>query len=77
MLIRILCNKLLVSRATSQLASCSEPSRADSLFLRATKIGLTRARSERRASPSRAELLRARPVRAFFLALIESIYMSS
>jgi hypothetical protein len=60
MLIKILCNKLLLGRATSQLASCTEPSRAGSLFSRAKKIGSARARSERRADPSRAELLRAR-----------------
>jgi hypothetical protein len=60
MLIKILCNKLLLGRATSQLASCTEPSRAGSLFSRATKTGSARARSERRAGPSRAELLRAR-----------------
>jgi hypothetical protein len=60
MLIKILCNKLLLDRATSQLASCTEPSRAGSLFSRATKTGSARARSERRAGPSRAELLRAR-----------------
>jgi hypothetical protein len=60
MLIKILCNKLLLDRATSQLASCTEPSRAGSLFSRATKTGSARARSERRADPSRAELLRAR-----------------
>ena len=60
MLIKILCNKLLLGRATSQLASCTEPSRAGSLFSRATKTGSARARSERRADPSQAELLRAR-----------------
>jgi hypothetical protein len=60
MIIMILCNKLLLGRATSQLASCTEPSRAGSLFSRATKTGSARARSERRAGPSRAELLRAR-----------------
>jgi hypothetical protein len=60
MLIKILCNKLLLGRATSQLASCTEPSRAGSLFSRARKTGSARARSERRAGPSRAELLRAR-----------------
>ena len=60
MLIKILCNKLLLGRATSQLASCTEPSRAGSLFSRARKTGSTRARSERRAGLSRAELLRAR-----------------
>jgi hypothetical protein len=56
----ILCNKLLLDRATSQLASCSEPSRVSSLFSRATKTDLARARSECRAGPNRAELLRAR-----------------
>jgi hypothetical protein len=60
MVIKILCNKLLLGRATSQLASCTEPSRAGSLLSRATKTGSARARSERRAGPSRAELLRAR-----------------
>jgi hypothetical protein len=64
MLIKILYNKLLLGRATSQLASCTEPSRADSLFSRATKTGSARARSMRRAGPSRAELLRARARRA-------------
>jgi hypothetical protein len=59
MLIKILCNKLLLGRA-SQLVSCTEPSRAGSLFSRATKIGSARARSERRAGSSGAELLRAR-----------------
>jgi hypothetical protein len=54
MLIKILCNKLLLDRATSQLASCTEPNRAGSLFSRATKTGSARARSERRAGPSRA-----------------------
>jgi hypothetical protein len=54
MLTKILCNKLLLGRATSQLASCTEPSRAGSLFLRATKIDSVRDRSERRAGPSRA-----------------------
>jgi hypothetical protein len=60
MLIKILCNKLLLGRATSQLASCTEPSRAGSLFSRARKTGSARARSERRAGLSRVELLRAR-----------------
>jgi hypothetical protein len=60
MLTMIVCNKLLLSRATSQLASCSEPSRAGSLFSRAIKTGSAQARSERRAGPSRADLLRAR-----------------
>jgi hypothetical protein len=60
MLIKILYNKLLFGRATSQLASCTEPSRAGSLFSRARKTGSARARLERRAGPSRAELLRAR-----------------
>jgi hypothetical protein len=46
----ILCNKLLLGRATS---------RAGSLFSRAKKTGSARTRSERRAGPSRAELLRA------------------
>jgi hypothetical protein len=60
MLIKILCNKLLLGRATSQLASCNESSRVGSLFSRARKTGSVRARSERRAGPSRAKLLRAR-----------------
>jgi hypothetical protein len=74
MLIKILCNKLLLGRATSQLASCTEPSRAGSLFSRATKTGTARARSERRAGPRRAELLRARASlssSSFFPALAE------
>jgi hypothetical protein len=50
----------LLGRATSQLASCTEPSRAGSLFSRARKTGSARACSEHRAGPSRAELLRAR-----------------
>jgi hypothetical protein len=33
----ILYKKILLGRATSQLTSCSEPSRAGSLFSRATK----------------------------------------
>jgi hypothetical protein len=53
MLIKILYNKLLLGRATSQLASCTESNRAGSLFSRARKTGSTRARSERRASPNR------------------------
>jgi serine/threonine protein phosphatase PrpC len=73
MLIKILCNKMLLDRATSQLASCTEPSRAGSLFSRATKTGSARARSERRAGPSRVELLRARASSSsssFFPALV-------
>jgi hypothetical protein len=56
MVIKILCNKLLLGRATSQLASYTEPSRAGSLFSRATKTGSARARSKRRAGPSRADV---------------------
>jgi hypothetical protein len=69
MIIKILCNKLLLGRATSQLASCTEPSRAGSLFSRATKTGSARARSERRAKPSCCEPEPARRARAFFPAL--------
>jgi hypothetical protein len=54
MLIRIICNKLLLARATSY----SELSRADSLFSRATKTGSAQARSKRRANTRRTELLR-------------------
>jgi hypothetical protein len=59
MVIKILCNKLMLGRATSQLTSCTKPSRAGSLFSRDTKTCSARARSEHRAGPSRAELLRA------------------
>jgi hypothetical protein len=69
MLIKILCNKLLLGRATSQLASCTDLSQAGSLFSRATKIGSTRARSERRAEPSCYDPKPARRARAFFPAL--------
>jgi hypothetical protein len=48
----------LLDRATRQLASCTEPSWL-ALFT-SQKTGLARARSERRAGPSQAELLRAR-----------------
>jgi hypothetical protein len=54
MLIKILSNKLLLDRATSQLASCTESSRASSLFSRATKtcsVGLVLS-----IEPVRAEL---------------------
>jgi hypothetical protein len=57
MLIRILCNKLLLGQTTSQLASCSESSRAGSLFSQDIKTDSAQARSERRVDPSRAELL--------------------
>jgi hypothetical protein len=69
MLLKILCNKLLLGRDTSQLTSCIESSWAGSLFSWATKTGSARARSERRAEPSCYELEPSRRARAFFLAL--------
>jgi hypothetical protein len=60
MLIMILCNKLLLDRATSQLASWSEPSRAE--LARSFHEPQKQARLELVLSvePVRAELLRAR-----------------
>jgi hypothetical protein len=72
MLIKILCNKLLLGRATSQLASCTEPSRAGSLFhepQKQARLGLVLSVEPVRAEPSRCEPELARRARAFFPAL--------
>jgi hypothetical protein len=55
MLIKILCNKLLLGRATSQLASCTEPSWLALFTSHKNRLG-----SDSFSASSRAELLRAR-----------------
>jgi hypothetical protein len=60
MLYKILCNKLLLGRATSQLASCTEPSRAELACSfheqeEQARLGLVRSIEPVRAKPSCCE----------------------
>jgi hypothetical protein len=71
MLIRISYNKLLLGRATSQLANHNESSPAGSLFSRATKTGSAQAHSKRRVGTSRTEP--AHRARAFFHAYLPPV----
>jgi hypothetical protein len=75
MLIMILCNKLLLDRATSQLASCSEPSRAELARSfhepqKQVRLGLVLSVEPVRSELSCCEPESARRARAFFPALV-------
>jgi hypothetical protein len=54
MLIKILCNKLLLGRATSQLASCTEPSWLALFTSLKNRLGSGSFYVSSRAEPSRA-----------------------
>jgi hypothetical protein len=72
MLINILCNKLLLGRATSQLASCTEPSWLALFTSHKNRLDSGSFWASSRSKPSCCEPESARRARAFFLALTAS-----
>jgi hypothetical protein len=82
MLIKILCNKLLLGRATSQLVSCTEPSRAELTRSfhepqKQARLGLVLSVEPVRAELSCYEPEPARRARAFFTIYIKEEVMEA